>query len=95
MIQISHVCNRWQKKYTVNVEKIKTVYWKTGHHYDADKIVIADKVLDREAVLALLRPYHNDSEILADYINRLCEDMEWDEKHKADYFIWIICKRRF
>lgn len=70
------------KKYIVNVEKIRTVYWKTGHHYDDDKVVIADRVLGGEDVLALLKPYYGDSEILKDYINKLCEDMEWYEKHK-------------
>lgn len=70
------------KKYTINVEKIRTVYWKTGHHYDADKVVIADKIVNIDDALAFLKPYYNDSEILADYINKLYEDKEWYEKHK-------------
>ena len=70
------------KQYIIDVEKIKTVYWKTGHHYDADKVVIADRIINIDDVLAFLEPYYNDSEILADYINKLHEDKKWYVEHK-------------
>ena len=68
--------------YTLDPQKLKTVYWKTGFYYDYDKVVTADCKIDSKTLLELLEPYGDGSEILADYIVRLQEIRDWYSVHE-------------
>lgn len=48
--------------------KIRTVYFKTGFLYDADRLVDADITITGEAFLQCLTPYQGKSEILDAYL---------------------------
>ena len=68
------------KKQPLN--KIITVFWKTGFHYDMDKVTIADVVISAQDVKDILKDYVKESEIIRDYYSYLEELMQWYEIHK-------------
>ena len=64
---------------SITADDILTVYFKIGFFYDSDRYVrdrVADKSVDAEMFLHLLKKYMGKSEILDDYVDyleRLCE----------------------
>ncbi len=52
---------------------VKTIFFKTGYHYDADKIVVADEVINAKQFYDVIskRQYNNKSEILDSYVEHL------------------------
>ena len=62
-------------------EKIRTVFWKTGFHYDYDQVVTADVKLGGPEILQILSPYRRESEILDDYLDNLKQNLLWYEKN--------------
>ena len=50
-------------------ERIRTVFWKTGFHYDYDQVVTADVKLGGHEIHQILSPYRGESEILDDYLD--------------------------
>ena len=67
----------------VSNPEIKTVYFKTGFFYDADKLIRynkkADIVIDGETFLKVIEKYKGHSEILDSYISYLDELINWYE----------------
>jgi len=57
--------------------EIRTVYFKTGFHYDCDKDTVADCKIDGPDFLALLEKYQNHSEILDAYADQLRRRVAW------------------
>lgn len=64
-----------------NVE-LRTVYFKTGFLYDADRLVDADVTITGEAFLQCLTPYQGKSEILDAYLTFLERKLEQQEREK-------------
>ncbi|MBR7000322.1 MAG: PD-(D/E)XK nuclease family protein [Lachnospiraceae bacterium] len=62
-----------------------TVFWKTGFHYDVDRLVEinrkADKVYDTEHILQMLDEYKKEEPLLEDYILQLGELKSWYDEH--------------
>lgn len=73
--------NYKEKSYSVDPSMLRTVFWKTGFHYDYDKAVTADVKLDGQEVQTLLSPYHGESEILNDYLDNLQFNLDWYEQY--------------
>lgn len=69
--------------YTIDLNAIRTVFWKTGFLSDFDKVVIADEYMTSKDILGIMEPYSGESEILDSYIAKLKSDLEWYEIHKA------------
>lgn len=61
---------------------IITVFWKTGHYYDLDKVTVANVKINSKDVKELIEPYINESEILEDYYYNLLELIKWYDDHK-------------
>lgn len=64
-----------------NVE-LRTVYFKTGFLYDADRLVDADVTITGEAFLQCLTPYQGKSEILDAYLTFLERKLEQQAREK-------------
>jgi len=62
-----------------NAPVIRTVFFKTGFHYDYDLATVADCKIDAFAFLSVLEKYEHQSDILDDYIEHLRESIEWYE----------------
>lgn len=81
------------------VERVRTVYLKTGFMYDGDKLVKADLVITGGTLLEILSPYEGSSEILDSYIARLRWLREWyavhgryDETGASSFWDWNIAR---
>ena len=61
--------------------EIRTVYFKTGFHYDCDRDVVADIKVDGQTFLRILEKYTSQSEILDDYVSSLRERLDWYDKY--------------
>ena len=63
--------------------KVSTVYLKTGFFYDADKLVVADCIIDGNKFYSIVSnpKYKGKSEILDDYVAFLGELISWYEKN--------------
>ncbi len=72
-----------KKSYEIDPDKLRTIFWKTGFHYDYDKVVLADEKLDGPEVLRLLSPYRDRglSEILDDYLDNLDASLGWYKEY--------------
>lgn len=70
------------EKKSYSISKIVCVYWKTGFFYDYDKRVNADKVVNSEDLIELLKDYRNENQIIDMYVQNLTNNEEWYEKHK-------------
>ena len=68
--------------YALLPDRLITVFWKTGFHYDYDKAVTADIALDGDNVLELLSPYRGESDILDDYLRYLENLLAWYQEHE-------------
>lgn len=64
------------------LDKIFTVFWKTGFYYDIDKVTIADVPVNAQDVKAILKDYLCESEIIKDYYEYLEKLTQWYEVHK-------------
>ena len=70
-----------ENKYACDRDKIRTVFWKTGFHYDYDQVVTADVKLNGEELLEILLRCSGESEILDDYLDFLSRSLKWYEKN--------------
>ena len=82
-----------------NEVKIRTVFFKTGFHYDYDRATVADCKVDGPAFLSVLEKYEHLSEILDDYIHHLRWSIEWyavygkyDEPGSDNFWSWNISR---
>ncbi len=73
-----------ENSYELNPDSLKTVFWKTGFHYDYDQVVTADEKLGGEEIKELLSPYRRESDILDDYLDNLKTSLDWSGAH-GDY----------
>ncbi len=79
--QKEHIKNNTDEPYIV-----KTVYFKTGYYYDADKLVIADVTINAAQFYNIIsnQKYKNISEILDAFVEHLKGIMEYYEEY-GDY----------
>lgn len=82
------------------VEKIRTVYFKTGFMYDEDKLVKADVILEREEIFKILSKYVGNSEIFDSFVENLKNSFEWYVKYgaykgnKDSFWSWNIANHQ-
>lgn len=80
--------------------EIRTVYFKTGFHYDCDRETVADIKVDGQTFLKILEKYTGWSEILDDYVSFLRESLDWYDKYGRydvtnpadDFWNWNISR---
>lgn len=77
--------------YKIKKEDIRTVYFKTGFHYDYDQKIMNDKladvVFDLKLVITILMKYENksNSELLNMYLAKLRTEQNWFDSIQVKY----------
>lgn len=64
-----------------DISKIMTVYWKMGFFYDCDKCVEADKKIDADYLVELLREYRTENVIIDMFVQKILDDKQWYKDH--------------
>ncbi len=68
-----------------NIQRIQTVFLKTGFMFDNDKCVEANKIVTSEVFLKILSKYLGNSEILDSYVTKLKSDWQFFNEELKNY----------